>query len=185
MSRTFLVENSLSATWRLLADGEARPSLPQSSRIEQIAGCARFRFCLEVNQGGKLGLVGFVRAETAVSEGAGLDDSRALFLSLTKTDALFRVTVYLRSKASDVDLQCVTELAGPQELPLDKFRFVKWGSEVSLSAGERKQFLLGVNAFGLQIARSRQAEEFHERPFAGEFGLEGPVGIVSAGRPSL
>ena len=180
MASTFLLEAPERAPWHLLTDGEARPSLPRGSLIEQRPGAARFHFCLEVNQGEKLGPVGFVRADITVDVESPIDDTKALYLSITKTDALFRVTVYLRSSASDIDLQYVTELTGPQALPVRNFRFVKWGSEVSLSKEERERFLAGVNTFGLQIARSRQPEEFHTRPFSGEFGLEGPVGVISA-----
>ena len=179
MGNSYLLEKPEDATWTLLADGEARPSLPNSSRLERHPGLARFHFCLELNHGEKLGAVGFVRAETGLDAGAVVDDAHSLFLSLVKTDALFRITVYLRSAASDLDLQYVTELSGPHALELVNFQFVKWGSPVQVSAGERARFLAGVNRFGLQIARSRQEPEFRERPFAGEFGLEGPVGIIT------
>jgi hypothetical protein len=179
MDSGFLIGEPTEATWLLLTDGQARSSLPRSSHLEQVPGKASFRFRLEVNQGESLGPVGFVRAESPVDGGANVGAECAVNLTLLKSDALFRVTVYLRSSAKDVDLQYVTELAGPQTLPIREFRFVKWGREQELSPAERDNFLAGINRFGLQIARSRQGQELNSRPFAGEFGLAGPVALIN------
>ena len=167
------------AVWHLLTDGQARPTLPRSSRIERLAGSARFAFSLEVNDGDSLGKVGFVRAETPVSVALNADD--LLCLNLLRSDPQVRVTIYLRSAESDLDLQFVA--TDEKEVPLSSFQFVKWGRPIPVSAQERFQFLGSITTFGLQVARSRQNDELRSRAFSGEFGLSGPVSLKKGPTP--